>query len=147
MFMSIYGLSVFLETPKRLRHGRTRYIVLSFILTGLMGLTASLDAAWIFHRIFGATSGLGFSRNFAQNVRVWERYLSMGSVTAVILIGDALLVCCYPLVQNSYLISLILDLPMLRYLDPPLVGYHLARAHSPCIHRYATLNFISRPGC
>ena len=92
--MSIYGLSVFLETPKKLRHGRTRYIILSFVLTGLMALTASLDAAWIFNRIFGATSGSGFSRNFSQNVRVWERYLSLGSVTAVILIGDALLVCC-----------------------------------------------------
>ncbi|KAJ2936630.1 hypothetical protein H1R20_g455, partial [Candolleomyces eurysporus] len=115
IFMSIYGLSVFLETPQKLRQGRTRYIILSFVLTGLMALPASLDAAWIFNRLFGATSGLGFRHSINENVQVWERYLSLGSATAMILIGDALLIYrCYVVWTHRWWVTI---LPVLTLLS------------------------------
>jgi hypothetical protein len=92
LFMSIYGLSVFLETPKAMRKGRTRYIVVSFLLSGLSILVASLDAAWIFGLLFASTSGYDFSYKFAPSTLTWERYLSNAATTAIILIGDVLLV-------------------------------------------------------
>ena len=90
--MSIYGLSVFLETPKPMRKGRTRYIVASFLISGLAILIAALDATWLFGLLFSSTSGYDFSYKFAPSTLTWERYLSNAATAAIILIGDVLLV-------------------------------------------------------
>ncbi|RXW18366.1 hypothetical protein EST38_g7494 [Candolleomyces aberdarensis] len=96
IFMAIYGLSVFFETPKELRKGRGRYILISMALTVLLCLTASLEMAWYFQNLFGATSGIGFAQIASKNASTWVRILSSGTSSLLILIGDALLVFrCY----------------------------------------------------
>jgi hypothetical protein len=88
--MALYGLSVFLETPKELRKGRRSYIALSFVLTILSALASSLDIAWFFNQVFGASSGIGFFENV--NTRSWERIASTEVWAVVIFLGDFLLV-------------------------------------------------------
>ncbi|KAJ2936544.1 hypothetical protein H1R20_g548, partial [Candolleomyces eurysporus] len=91
IFMAIYGLSVFFETPKELRKGRGRYILISVALTVLLCLTASLEMAWYFQNLFEATSGIGFAQIASKNASTWVRILSSGTSSLLILIGDALL--------------------------------------------------------
>lgn len=93
--MALYSLAVFLETPKDLRRNRAPYIALSFALTGLFALTASIDAVWIFELLFKSTSGQEFWTNTSTNLRVWKRFLSVAALNTVIFIGDALLVSEY----------------------------------------------------
>lgn len=92
-FMAVYGLSVFLETPKDLRRGRARYIVIAFILFALDGLAAALDSFEIFKCLFEATSAIGYLDMVDQNMRSWQRYLSVVCVALSLAVGDFLLVC------------------------------------------------------
>ncbi|RXW18364.1 hypothetical protein EST38_g7492 [Candolleomyces aberdarensis] len=48
LFMALYGLSFLLETPKDMRKGRRRYIVISFVITVLATLNGSTQSAWFF---------------------------------------------------------------------------------------------------
>lgn len=91
--MAVYGLSVFMETPKPLRKGRTRYIVISFTLLGLVALSTILDAFEIFEWTFEATSPIGYLRIVQTNMRSWQRYLSLVCIIIQVTIGDLLLVC------------------------------------------------------
>ncbi|KAJ2936629.1 hypothetical protein H1R20_g454, partial [Candolleomyces eurysporus] len=62
----------------------------------MFALTASLDAAWIFELLFRSTSGETFWNNVSSDLRVWERFLSVAALNAVIFIGDGLLIYrCY----------------------------------------------------
>ncbi|KAJ2921770.1 hypothetical protein H1R20_g15322, partial [Candolleomyces eurysporus] len=92
IFMAVYGLSVFMETPQHLRKGRRRYIIISFLITTLRALTGSLDMAWHFQQLFAATSTIEYYQLMMKNWRVWYRILSDVSMNVVVLIGEALLV-------------------------------------------------------
>ncbi|KAJ2936551.1 hypothetical protein H1R20_g550, partial [Candolleomyces eurysporus] len=74
IFMSLYGLSVFLETPKHLRQGRRKYIVLSFLITILAALTGALDIAWMFQVIFKTTSGSEFFNVAEEYIGTWDKF-------------------------------------------------------------------------
>ena len=93
LFMALYGLAVFLETPKELRNGRTRYIVLSFVITALKIFQVSLDKAWGFRVLFEAGSPDGWIEMHGKYREWWVRFASMGTYTAITVIGDGLLVC------------------------------------------------------
>ena len=91
--MFLYGLSVFLETPRYRRKGRKRYIAASFIITALSALSASLDMADFFQVLFKSTSAQHFAElTSTTSLDDWQRLLSGTSFGVVILIGDALLV-------------------------------------------------------
>lgn len=90
--MALYGLSVFLETPKELRRGRRRYIIMSFLLTAFSTLASSLDIAWFFNQVFGATSGAAAFRMMMRNDRRWERILSTSSFVVIIFLGGVMMV-------------------------------------------------------
>ena len=90
--MAIYGLSVFLETPKSLRKGRTRYIILSFVITGLKVLSTSLDGMLLYIALSEATPGYNWFTTIVKYLRTWYRFLAVSAFYAVIIIGDALLV-------------------------------------------------------
>jgi hypothetical protein len=90
--MSLYVLTVFLETPEPQRKGRKRYIVASFMITVLFSFTASLDMANYFQSLFQSTSPshwLELSRLKIQNWKYGVGYTAAGLYIAV---GDALLV-------------------------------------------------------
>ncbi|KAJ2912979.1 hypothetical protein MD484_g7440, partial [Candolleomyces efflorescens] len=103
VFMAIYSLSAYLETPKNLRKGRTPYIVLSLVITVITVLTCSLDSAWLFNNLLGSTSGNGFIANSVKNGRDWKRFLSVGGSMAIVALGDGLLVYrCYVIWKRTW---------------------------------------------
>ncbi|KAJ2913709.1 hypothetical protein MD484_g6701, partial [Candolleomyces efflorescens] len=96
LFMSLYGLSVFLETSEPLRKGRKRYITASFAITTLFAFTASLDMANIFQPLFNSTSPTDWSELMALDVTRWKFITGHVSAGLYVAIGDALLVYrCY----------------------------------------------------
>lgn len=92
VFMALYGLSVFLETPPHLRKGRKRYIITSFALTILSGLAASLDMASDFQILFEAHSPSDWIALHAKYGDSWERRLNVAAMGLLLLIADGLLV-------------------------------------------------------
>jgi hypothetical protein len=90
--MALYGLSVFLETPKPLRKGRKRYIAASFILTALSAMTASVNMAEYFQILFKATSPSHWSRLLLAQSESPISFVSDTGMGLVIMTGDALLV-------------------------------------------------------
>lgn len=90
--MALYGLSVFLETPRQLRKGRKPYIVASFCITALAALTASVDMASYFHILFDSISARNWLQLYLESERSWERMLNVGAMGCLLLIADGLLV-------------------------------------------------------
>jgi hypothetical protein len=90
--MALYGLSVFLETPKELREGRRRYIALSFVFTLLASISASSDMASAFQILFRANSAVDFYKLVAEMNSFWLRYFTSVTIHVAIFVGDALLV-------------------------------------------------------
>lgn len=96
IFMYFYGLSIFLETPKAQRAGRTPYIVVSFTILLLSTLSASLDAYVTFRMGWESTSGRDSYRVTAELEASWQRVLSLSVLFAYMCIGDGLLVRIFP---------------------------------------------------
>jgi hypothetical protein len=92
IFMALYGLSVFLETPKPMRKGRRRYIAASLVITSLAAFTGSLDMAIYFQVLFESTSPGHWRELFLASHEVWSFFLSYIVFGLLITIGDALLV-------------------------------------------------------
>jgi hypothetical protein len=90
--MALYGLSVFLETPKPLRKGRTRYITVSFMITVLSALTASLDMAQSFQMLFNSTSATHWQELMRANLENWKNLTGYAALGLVTFIGNTLLV-------------------------------------------------------
>ena len=97
IFMALYGLSVFLETPESQRKGRKRYIAASLVMTVLRALSGSLDMANYFQPLLKSTSPGHLAEimniNFYED---WKYFLSITGTGLVIMIGDALLVRVVP---------------------------------------------------
>jgi hypothetical protein len=97
LFMALYGLSVFLETPESQRKGRKRYIAVSFVITALRALTGSIDMANYFQALFNATSpGHWRDLMIVDFYEGWKHFLSNTGVGLIPMIGDALLVRVAP---------------------------------------------------
>jgi hypothetical protein len=91
--MALYGLSVFWETPETQRKGRKRYIVVSFLITVLRALSASLDMEHYFQILFMSTSPRHWRDLMVANYSVVKRLVSNTcGIGLVTVIGDALLV-------------------------------------------------------
>ncbi|KAJ2917981.1 hypothetical protein MD484_g2449, partial [Candolleomyces efflorescens] len=96
VFMSLYGLSAFLETPAPLRKGRRRYIATSFAITTLFSLGASLDMANFFQTLFDSASPMEWRQLLVLSVSHWKYRMSYILAGLFIALGDALLVYrCY----------------------------------------------------
>jgi ABC-type uncharacterized transport system permease subunit len=107
--MAIYGLCVFLETRDDLKEGRYFYIVISFILTGLAGLNASLEAVWMFRSLFEVTSGLEYLVLTVEHLGNWDRRVSTACMIAMAFVGDSMLVCTSTAIRRLVKFSLCLD--------------------------------------
>jgi hypothetical protein len=94
LFMSLYALTVFLETPKPQRKGRKRYIVASFVITTLFSFGASLDMAGYFHSLFKSTSPSHWQE--LMRLQDWKYFVGYTAAGLFIAIGDALLVGALP---------------------------------------------------
>jgi hypothetical protein len=96
LFMSFYGLTVFLETSEPQRKGRKRYIVASFVMTVLFSLCASLDMADYFQSLFKSTSVSHWDELMQLSYLGWKYPVSSTAAGLVIAVGDALLVGAVP---------------------------------------------------
>jgi hypothetical protein len=93
LFMALYGLSVFLETPEPQRKGRKKYIAASLAITALAAFTGSLDMANYFQTLFNSTSPRHWRELFSVHFyEDWKFLVSYTGVGLFIAIGDALLV-------------------------------------------------------
>ena len=95
LFMSIYGLTVYLETPPSIRKGRIPYIIISFLLFGLLGLSSVLDLSFLFRLLFNSTSPEDFIY-LRQETNDWSVVLSQTLNNVVTFLGDGLMVCNSP---------------------------------------------------
>lgn len=97
VFMALYGLTVFLETPESQKKGRKRYIAASFIITVLRGLSASLDMANFFQILFKSTSPSHLDTLMTtEYYGNWKCYLGNTALGLVPMVGDTLLVRVAP---------------------------------------------------
>jgi hypothetical protein len=96
LFMSLYALTVFLETPEPQRKGRKRYIVASFAITTLFSLCASLDMAGHFQILFKSTCPSHWRKLLRFNYQDWKFIVGYTAAGLFIAIGDALLVGALP---------------------------------------------------
>ncbi|KAJ2913699.1 hypothetical protein MD484_g6710, partial [Candolleomyces efflorescens] len=76
IFMAVYGLWIFLETPEHLRKGRNRYILASLIITSLWATGAALDISHYFQLLFQSTSGYDLLVLTSQTQDTWSPMLS-----------------------------------------------------------------------
>lgn len=90
--MSLYGLSVFLETRDDLKNGRRLYVAISFVLTGLVAFNALLEALLAFRWLFESTSPLNYIELSNDDFLSWQRWGSTMSLTALVFIGNSMLV-------------------------------------------------------
>ncbi|KAJ2921997.1 hypothetical protein H1R20_g15096, partial [Candolleomyces eurysporus] len=115
LFMMLYGLSVFLETPELLKKGRKRYIAVSFVITTLSALTASLDMADYFQTLFKSTSLGHWQELFDGSSKEWRYLASSAGLGLIIMTGDALLVYrCYIICVEYWWVTI---LPMITSLS------------------------------
>jgi hypothetical protein len=101
LFMSLYGLTVFLETPEPQRKGRKRYTVASFVIMVLFSFSASLDMADYFQALFKSTSPSHWQELVLLNYQDWKYFASYTAAGLFIAAGDALLVGAVPDVRLS----------------------------------------------
>ena len=59
---------------------------LTMVMTTLLCITVSLEMAWYFQNLFGASSGIGFAQMASKNASTWVRVLSSGISSLLILI-------------------------------------------------------------
>ncbi|KAJ2915196.1 hypothetical protein MD484_g5206, partial [Candolleomyces efflorescens] len=113
LFMTVYGLSVFLETPESQRRGRKGYIAASIVITVFQTFSASLDMAHYFQMLFQATSPRDWGR--LMNTTFFKDWKYLVSSTLgfglVTMIGDVLLVYrCYVVCTEYWWVTI---LPMM----------------------------------
>ncbi|TFK18471.1 hypothetical protein FA15DRAFT_627866 [Coprinopsis marcescibilis] len=129
LFMCLYGLSVYLETPPSLRKGRMPYIIISFLILILSGVPAALDCAWVFRVMFEASSPTEYLRLFSFYGDLPLRFTSEVMFTVVVFVGDALLLYrCYVIWSDR---KLVLILPTLAYLGGLGMGIRSLMPHDP----------------
>ncbi|KAH6907427.1 hypothetical protein BKA70DRAFT_1104685 [Coprinopsis sp. MPI-PUGE-AT-0042] len=85
LFMVVYGLSLFLETPKSSRKGRGRFILLSIAIILTSAVSTALDARNVFRNLYeGGPTGIEY-------IAVWRQGYEATNVAAGIA-GDTMLV-------------------------------------------------------
>jgi hypothetical protein len=94
LFMALYGLSVFLETPEPQRKGRKKYIAASFVITAVFAFSGSLDMANYFQILFRSTSPGHWRDLMAIYYKSWEYASSSIAFGLLFTIGDVPLVRC-----------------------------------------------------
>ncbi|KAG2005012.1 hypothetical protein CC2G_003512 [Coprinopsis cinerea AmutBmut pab1-1] len=123
LFMTIYGISIFLDAPKSIRKGRLPYIILNLIILFLSTLATVLDAYTDFTAMFFAFGPREYYAAAFELEGQWPRLLSVTCLEVYILLGDGLLLYrCY-IIWKDFIWSLIL--PALLYLS--IIGVTITR--------------------
>ncbi|EAU87201.1 hypothetical protein CC1G_10480 [Coprinopsis cinerea okayama7 len=128
LFMCLYGLSVFLDTPKALRKGRLPYIAISAAILILSALATALDAYTDFTAMFFSMGPRAYYEAAFAMEGQWPRFLSVTCLEVYVLLGDGLLLYrCY-IIWKDFLWPVLL--PGLIYLA--VLGVELTRIVQRC---------------
>lgn len=92
LFMCVYGLAVFLESPREVRKGRAPYIFISFLIFFLYTITELNDGYQTFQLLYKARVVTDITELRQQLDHSWWAITCLTSGMAVNWIGDALLV-------------------------------------------------------
>lgn len=96
LFMSLYILSTYLETPKSSRKGKLPYVVASLAIFTLQALVAALDASLFQELLYKAQSGEHFVDLYLANFKTWTPMTTMLLTVVYSAVADGLLmVRCY----------------------------------------------------
>lgn len=145
VFMALYGLTVFLETPDAQKKGRKRYIAASFIITVLRALSASLDMANFFQTLFKSTSPSQWatlmSTEYYPN---WKCYLGNTALGLVPMVGDTLLVRVAPYCLPTICLSsrIVPGVPLLHSVRGILVDNNSANDDDPILAKSVLCRLI-----
>ncbi|KAF6748200.1 hypothetical protein DFP72DRAFT_917207, partial [Ephemerocybe angulata] len=119
LFMCIYGLTVFLETPRTARKGRVPYIIINFVLFFLLSISALMDARFLFRLLFESTSPKDFIAR-RQNMSDEMVFASQVLNLIVIFIGDAVMLWrCYMVWAEK---RWVIILPCIIYVGSLILG-------------------------
>ncbi|EAU87215.2 hypothetical protein CC1G_10494 [Coprinopsis cinerea okayama7 len=125
IFMSFYGLYLFLESPKEARKGRLPYVLVSFAILGCSLISSTMDASTTFKLLYQHPSAE--PRSLLQILGEIEhgpvRITSGVFFALMILAGDAVLVRYLPLHPRT----LSLPNPILTPNSPPHAATELYR--------------------
>ncbi|KAH6873496.1 hypothetical protein BKA70DRAFT_1450239 [Coprinopsis sp. MPI-PUGE-AT-0042] len=101
IFMCLYGLWVFYETPKSLRKGRGRFIVISFAILFTYSSMAIMDGVTLFTTLLGSgANGFDIILSFLDVDISWGA-ASTVMLTLCMAIGDSVMIWrCYVLWQD-----------------------------------------------
>lgn len=112
--MCIYGLLVFLESPKSRRQGRLPYIIISFVIFFFSTLSSGLDAYTQWKASWEAHDGKSYYAVTAEIEASAPRILSYSCILITMAVGDGLLLYrSYVIWQDKWWINVI---PGLTYL-------------------------------
>ncbi|TFK23462.1 hypothetical protein FA15DRAFT_705451 [Coprinopsis marcescibilis] len=100
-FLSCYGFSRFLESPKDVRRGRVFCIALSFLIFGIFTLAAAVKVHQNFETTLHVSNGLEYILTIEAD-NVWFDYVTMTCYGALLTIGDGLLLYrCYIILNDT----------------------------------------------
>ncbi|EAU87090.2 hypothetical protein CC1G_05779 [Coprinopsis cinerea okayama7 len=119
LFMCLYGLSVFLETPHELRKGRIPYVVVSFAILTLSGLAAVRSGFMTFKFLYDSAGPGDIFRLINELESAWHRIAAVVLIDAYIWLGDGLLLYrCYMIWKDR---AWAITLPALLYISSIVV--------------------------
>ncbi|EAU87219.1 hypothetical protein CC1G_10498 [Coprinopsis cinerea okayama7 len=114
LFMVLYGLSVFLETPQSLKKGRLPYVAISFLILVMSGIPMGIDTFGFFDCLYRVGGGRPFLRCIVETQYLWYNVCSTVLTQLLIILGDGILFYrCFIIWADK---KIVLVLPGLLYL-------------------------------
>ncbi|KAF9529552.1 hypothetical protein CPB83DRAFT_905947 [Crepidotus variabilis] len=108
LFMCIYGLTVFLETPKNLRQGRLIYVFISFVILGLYCFAEIPLAYYTYVLLDKPCTRLDTVKLQDKLERTWWSLADIWGSVLLFWLGDGLLVYrCYVVWTNQQYVAIL----------------------------------------
>ncbi|EAU86373.1 hypothetical protein CC1G_05367 [Coprinopsis cinerea okayama7 len=148
LFMVLYGLSVFLESPRESRRGRIPYIIISFAILILTAIASSLDAIRNTRiNFFTMVRGIDdYTTVYFTIDREWERFVASFFTSLSVIIGDGLLLYRCWIIWKDVWWAIVL--PTILYLT--VTGLHIyqtsVRALTKLLNRADPAKFSATGG-
>ncbi|KAH6901762.1 hypothetical protein BKA70DRAFT_1023770, partial [Coprinopsis sp. MPI-PUGE-AT-0042] len=105
-FMVVYGLSIFLETPKEHRKGRAKFLWISFLICAVFSADASRGAWGTYERLYSSMpDGRDYLRQSNRVIELpWYSCLTTILIDLYIALGDCLMACSYSSLYRAFVI-------------------------------------------
>ncbi|EAU92073.1 hypothetical protein CC1G_09594 [Coprinopsis cinerea okayama7 len=117
LFMCLYGLVTYLETPKDLKKGRASYIVMSFTILALSLVPTILGLYNQFRGLYYSSGGLSYISAQEGILSEWPYVTGTAFTYAYVVLGDGLLLYrCYIIWQDFWWVTIVPGMMYLAYI-------------------------------